>query len=81
LEGRPALYRNWSPSHCGGRTPEPALSNYKTDDEGFGAIRAIDPKTGEKEWDFKMVSYTESGVLSTAGDLVFGGGWKATSWP
>ena len=49
---------------------------YKTEDEGYGAIRAIDPKTGDKEWDFKMVSYTENGVLSTAGDLVFGGGME-----
>jgi len=47
---------------------------YKTEDEGYGAIRAIDPRTGEKKWDFKMVNNTESGVLSTAGDLVFGGG-------
>ncbi len=47
---------------------------YKTEDEGYGAIRAIDPLTGEKKWDFKMVNNTESGVLSTAGDLVFGGG-------
>ena len=47
---------------------------YKTEAEGYGAIRAIDPKTGEKVWDFKMVDYTESGVLSTGGDLVFGGG-------
>ena len=49
---------------------------YKTEEEGYGAIRAIDPKTGDKEWDFKMVSYTENGVLSTAGDLVFGGGME-----
>ena len=48
--------------------------NYKTEAEGYGAIRAIDPKTGEKKWDFKMVDYTESGVLSTAGGVVFGGG-------
>jgi alcohol dehydrogenase (cytochrome c) len=58
------------------RRPRRALANYKTEDEGYGAIRAIDPKTGDKEWDFKMVSYTESGVLSTAGDLVFGGGME-----
>jgi alcohol dehydrogenase (cytochrome c) len=51
-----------------------ASANYKTEAEGYGAIRAIDPKTGEKKWDFKMVDYTESGVLSTAGGLVFGGG-------
>jgi alcohol dehydrogenase (cytochrome c) len=50
------------------------LPNYKTEDEGYGAIRAIDPGTGEKKWEFKMVNYTENGVLSTAGDLVFGGG-------
>jgi alcohol dehydrogenase (cytochrome c) len=50
------------------------LPNYKTEDEGYGAIRAIDPETGEKKWEFKMVNYTENGVLSTAGDLVFGGG-------
>jgi alcohol dehydrogenase (cytochrome c) len=53
-----------------------ALPNFKTEEEGYGAIRAIDPKTGDKEWDFKMVSYTENGVLSTAGDLVFGGGME-----
>jgi alcohol dehydrogenase (cytochrome c) len=48
--------------------------NFRTEAEGYGAIRAIDPKTGEKKWDFKMVNNTESGVLSTAGNLVFGGG-------
>ena len=47
---------------------------FRAESEGYGAIRALDPKTGEKKWDFKMVNYTESGVLSTGGDLVFGGG-------
>ena len=51
-----------------------ATPQYRTPAEGYGAIRAIDPKTGEKKWDFKMVNYTESGVLSTAGGIVFGGG-------
>ena len=35
---------------------------------------AIDPQTGEKKWDFKMVDYTAAGVLTTASDLVFSGG-------
>jgi len=48
--------------------------NYKVESEGYGAIRGIDPKTGEKKWEFKMVAFTECGVLSTAGGLVFGGG-------
>jgi alcohol dehydrogenase (cytochrome c) len=60
----------------GGRGPGRAVPNYKTEEEGYGAIRALDPKTGEKKWDFKMVNYTESGVLSTAGGLVFGGGME-----
>ena len=50
------------------------VANYKTEAEGYGAIRALDPKTGAKKWEFKMVNFTESGVLSTAGGLVFGGG-------
>jgi alcohol dehydrogenase (cytochrome c) len=57
----------------GGRASRPPAT-YRKEEEGYGAIRALDPKTGEKKWDFKMVNYTESGVLSTAGDLVFGGG-------
>jgi alcohol dehydrogenase (cytochrome c) len=57
-----------------GRGTRGAQVPFKTEDEGYGAIRALDPKTGEKKWDFKMVSYTESGVLSTGGDLVFAGG-------
>ena len=55
-----------------------AIPNYKTEEEGYGAIRALDPKTGEKKWDFKMVNFTESGVLSTASDLVFSGGMDGT---
>jgi len=47
---------------------------YRTEAEGYGAIRAIDPKTGDKKWDFKMTDVTDSGVLSTASDLVFAGG-------
>ncbi len=49
---------------------------FRTEEEGYGAVRAVDPQTGEKKWDFKMVNYTESGVLSTASDLVFSGGME-----
>ena len=37
-------------------------------------MQAFDPKTGEKKWEFKMTDVTDSGVLSTASDLVFSGG-------
>jgi alcohol dehydrogenase (cytochrome c) len=47
---------------------------FRTEDEGYGAVVAIDPQTGDKKWEYKMVDYTESGVLTTASDLVFAGG-------
>jgi alcohol dehydrogenase (cytochrome c) len=48
--------------------------NLKKDDEGTGAIRAIDPKTGERKWEFKMSDVTDSGILTTASNLLFVGG-------
>ena len=35
------------------------------------AIRAIDPTTGDVEWEFPITPRSRSGVLATAGDLVF----------
>ena len=42
----------------------------RTPQEGWGAIQAFDPKSGELKWQFKMADVTDSGVLSTASDLV-----------
>ena len=42
-------------------------------DEAWGAVRALDAKTGAKVWDFRLPSPSWSGVLSTAGGLVFSG--------
>ena len=39
----------------------------------WGALRAIDPLSGELKWEWKHPSPTWSGVLSTAGGLVFTG--------
>jgi alcohol dehydrogenase (cytochrome c) len=48
--------------------------NYKKDGEGYGAIRAIDPKTGDRKWEFKMADFTDAGILTTDSDLLFSGG-------
>jgi alcohol dehydrogenase (cytochrome c) len=48
--------------------------NFKTDAEGFGAVRALDPRTLDTAWEFKMNDITWAGVLATASDLVFSGG-------
>ncbi len=48
--------------------------NLKKEEEGYGAVRAFDPHTLEKKWEFKMNDITWGGVLTTASDLVFSGG-------
>ncbi len=36
-------------------------------------MRALEPETGRVRWEFRLHSPPTSGVLSTAGGLVFGG--------
>jgi alcohol dehydrogenase (cytochrome c) len=48
--------------------------NFRKETEGYGAVRAIDPKTGEQKWEFKMNDVTEAGILTTASDVLFSGG-------
>ncbi len=47
---------------------------FNGDGEAYGVVRAYDPSTLEPVWEFKMTDITWGGVLSTAGDVVFGGG-------
>ena len=42
-------------------------------DDAFGAIRALELRTGKLEWEFRLHSPPWAGVLTTAGGLVFGG--------
>jgi len=48
-------------------------SEKRLDEESWGAVRALDVKTGKQVWDFKLPSPPWAGVLSTAGGLVFSG--------
>jgi alcohol dehydrogenase (cytochrome c) len=43
----------------------------KPGEEAKGAIKAIDPATGSPKWEFPLVAPSWSGILSTAGGLVF----------
>ncbi|HVP45674.1 MAG TPA: PQQ-dependent dehydrogenase, methanol/ethanol family [Bryobacteraceae bacterium] len=40
---------------------------------GSGAVRALEPMSGELRWEYPLFSPPWAGVLSTAGGLVFGG--------
>jgi alcohol dehydrogenase (cytochrome c) len=39
----------------------------------YGTIRAFDPRTGDRRWEFKMNDVTDAGVLTTGSDLLFSG--------
>ncbi len=72
-------YREGSWFGGGGATHDiPAVRagpiNRRRPQSGYGAIQAIEPQSGDVKWQFKMTDVTDSGVLSTATDLVFAGG-------
>jgi len=52
----------------------PGQVNNRSEEEGYGAVRAIDPQTGDRKWEFKMTDVTDSGILTTASDVLFVGG-------
>ena len=53
-----------------------AGASTRADDFGpsYGALRAIDPTTGQRKWEFRHEgAASQAGILSTAGGLVFSG--------
>jgi alcohol dehydrogenase (cytochrome c) len=48
--------------------------NNWTDAVGHGAVIAIDPHTGQHKWKFDQYDVSDSGILTTATDLLFTGG-------
>jgi len=67
-----ATYYSWAEdykeghSYWGGNTTRKRGS-------GYGALRAIDPATGDVKWEFKYPSPSMAGNLSTASGLIFTG--------
>lgn len=51
----------------GGGTQTPPGEN------AYGALRALDPRTGELKWEFKYHTPPWAGTLSTAGGIIFAG--------
>ncbi len=84
-EGYYSIYFKWDQDYepgtryLGGAPRGPVSStsrrrfmNY-TEEDGYGAIRALDPLTGEKVWEFSMTDVTDSGLLTTASNVLFSG--------
>lgn len=69
---------NWFPASYSPKTGFFYIPSYERSAEGpgnaDGAVVAIDPRTGEKKWEFKRDdTWFSSGVLTTASGLVLGG--------
>ncbi len=47
--------------------------NSTSAEAGYGAVRALDPETGEVRWEFKMEDVSDSGIVTTAGNVVLAG--------
>ena len=72
IQGRPALLWRIGQLHQFLQLRGIQL-NSRSENSGFGVVRAMDPKTGERKWEFKMTEMTDSGILTTASDLLFTG--------
>jgi alcohol dehydrogenase (cytochrome c) len=68
-----ATYFAWDQPFKPGEQYEGGATQRPRDQKNFGALRAIDPVTGERKWEFRYPSVSSSGVLSTASGLVFAG--------
>jgi alcohol dehydrogenase (cytochrome c) len=51
-----------------------ASINTWTEAAGHGAVIALDARTGQQQWKFNMTDVTDSGILTTASNLLFTGG-------
>src|SRR5467141_2596598 len=69
VEGR--TYGGGGPRNTVPQGIRTTANNFAKEDEGYGAIRALDPHTGEMKWQFKMTDVTDAGVLTTASNLLF----------
>jgi alcohol dehydrogenase (cytochrome c) len=52
----------------------PSQVSTHTEAMGHGTVMALDIRTGKPKWKFKMTDVTDSGILTTASDLLFTGG-------
>ncbi len=67
LWNEPVTYKKGAAYMGAGFTIKPLNDDY------IGALRAFDPKTGKKVWEYKNKAPLWGGVLATAGNLVFTG--------
>ncbi len=68
-----AVYYSWNEPFKEGDQYNGGGSIRPRDQKNFGTLRAIDPLTGDRKWEFRYPNTASSGVLSTASGLVLAG--------
>ncbi|MCP5110875.1 MAG: PQQ-dependent dehydrogenase, methanol/ethanol family [bacterium] len=72
-EGSSMYYKGPAEYRPGTRYWGSMFMNEATSDDWYGAVRALDPLTGNKVWEHRLFQPAWAGLLSTAGGLVFAG--------
>jgi alcohol dehydrogenase (cytochrome c) len=84
-EDYPGVYYAWDQDYEEGkfygagsvRGEFPAISRREIrtvgPEAGYGTVRALDPATGQRVWEYKMNDVSDSGLLTTASGLLFSG--------
>ncbi|HVH28837.1 MAG TPA: PQQ-dependent dehydrogenase, methanol/ethanol family [Vicinamibacterales bacterium] len=70
-----ATFYAWKPEFTPGErfTGGAAQRAQGPDSPVYGALRAIDPATAERKWEFRYISPSTAGLLTTASGLIFSG--------
>jgi alcohol dehydrogenase (cytochrome c) len=68
-----ATYYAWKPDYVPGERFTGGASQRDDATKAFGALRAIDPATAERKWEFQYPTPATSGLLTTASGLIFSG--------
>jgi alcohol dehydrogenase (cytochrome c) len=68
-----ATYYAWRQEYVPGERYTGGAGQRSRDTRAYGALRALDPATGEWRWEFEYISPSTSGLLTTASGLVFSG--------
>jgi alcohol dehydrogenase (cytochrome c) len=68
-----ATYYGWKPEYKPGDRFTGGAGQRASGMPAFGALRAIDPATGDRRWEFQYITPATAGLLSTASGLIFSG--------
>lgn len=66
-------YYSWKPEYEPGQRYTGGAGQRVQSEPAFGALRAIDPATGERKWEFKYITPSTAGLMTTAAGLIFSG--------